>query len=176
MALRAELHPARRPLPQRAAKIHALVVWRSNIPPPKQPDISETIRVLARNTTELEIDVMRLGKPEPRPALQKKRRSRRLMQLCLIGTDAVERHRRIARLKEDLLPPIRGAIENMLVIQSGDTRHKQRSIAVRVLQAPEPIVASPVTAVGRVVADHGFQVTTAKGVVAHSELANLQSR
>src|SRR5205823_2305953 len=102
MRLRAELRPIALPLRTVANEVDALVFRRVDITGPEEADVAIAKDVLARDTAEVEVDIVRLHKRKAGPALQVECGGRRLVQLGAVAGDLPQLHRRVARLEKHL--------------------------------------------------------------------------
>src|SRR6266516_2221100 len=99
--LRAELHPA-----LVITEVNRLVLRSIDIARPEKPDVAVRKDMLAGFAPKRQVDVVRGGQRESRPALQMKCRGLRLMESGLALGNLRERHRGIAGFEGDrAIPP-----------------------------------------------------------------------
>src|SRR6266516_901500 len=112
--LSAELHPA-----LVITEVNRLVLRGVDIARPEKPDVAVRKDMLVGFAPKRQVDVVRSGQLESRPALQMKCRGLRLMEFGLALGNLRERHRGVARLEGDraIAPQVLVAVEDVLQVQ-----------------------------------------------------------
>src|SRR5262249_913918 len=165
VALTAEL------LPEPAvAKIDALIFRRVDVIRPKKADVAVLKRMLRGDKAKSHVDVVRGRQLQPRPAFEEESGRGRLMQFGRRVGELLELHGSVARLKENratIVVITLVTVENVLEIETRDTGDEQIGRLGAMLQTPDAVVAGPVLARRRVVADHRGQIPGSKCVMSH---------
>ena len=84
-------------------------------------------------------------------------RSRGLVQLAGRFIQLLQRHGGPARFEEQVVIVKRCAVDDVFKVQSGDAGNEQAATGRGMLQAPDTVVAGPVSLSARIVANSGGQ-------------------